>query len=237
MTGPALPPTGRLQNHDPRNWAYPFTAAPVDTRDLPAQRRWTRNGLIFRQRRSSCVIQAGLGALTTRPFGWALAEDQDRFERLYGAVTAADPFPGTWPPIDSGTDATSLGNVLLARKLIVRYEHIFTGVDGILRALQQRPVIWGTDWREGMDRPDSSGRVRATGRSRGGHETEIVGYDLDDQLLIVANSWGSGFGLAGYFSISFDDADDLLHSSGDCTVLYPSSGMRAWWARRRFAAS
>lgn len=40
--------------------------------------------------------------------------------------------------------------------------------------------------------------------SSGGHAMLIVGYDRDGQYFIVKNSWGSGFGHAGYAYLSYD---------------------------------
>jgi len=37
----------------------------------------------------------------------------------------------------------------------------------------------------------------------GGHAIMIVGYDEYSQRFIVRNSWGIGWGQAGYFTISY----------------------------------
>ena len=38
----------------------------------------------------------------------------------------------------------------------------------------------------------------------GGHAVAAVGYNLDAKRFIVRNSWGSGWGMAGYFTMPFD---------------------------------
>ena len=38
----------------------------------------------------------------------------------------------------------------------------------------------------------------------GGHAVLAVGYDDATSRFIVRNSWGDGWGLAGYFTIPYD---------------------------------
>jgi len=42
----------------------------------------------------------------------------------------------------------------------------------------------------------------------GGHAMLIVGYDLDEQMYLVRNSWGTGWGDGGYCKIPFAMVDD-----------------------------
>ena len=69
-----------------------------------------------------------------------------------------------------------------------------------------------------MDTPDATGLVRATGQVRGGHEYCLVGCDVASKTIRAANSWGSGWGASGYFSISWEDFASLLSRQGDATV-------------------
>ena len=41
-------------------------------------------------------------------------------------------------------------------------------------------------------------------RSVGGHAVMGVGYDLDNKVFIVRNSWGDGWGQKGYFTMPFE---------------------------------
>lgn len=43
-----------------------------------------------------------------------------------------------------------------------------------------------------------------TERSVGGHAVLAVGYSDDDKRFIVRNSWGTGWGMQGYFSMPYD---------------------------------
>ncbi len=40
-------------------------------------------------------------------------------------------------------------------------------------------------------------------QSVGGHAVLAVGYDDTQQVFLVRNSWGSGWGMQGYFSLPY----------------------------------
>jgi hypothetical protein len=72
-------------------------------------------------------------------------------------------------------------------------------------------VVFGTHVAWG--RPDANGvhdvRLDNYGnpqQSRGGHAMVMVGYDRDAPLpyFICKNSWGTGAGVGGYYSLSYD---------------------------------
>ena len=44
---------------------------------------------------------------------------------------------------------------------------------------------------------------QSTEKVLGGHAVLAVGYDDPHQRFIVRNSWGSGWGMAGYFTIPY----------------------------------
>jgi hypothetical protein len=162
---------------------------------------------------------------------------------VYGEATALDSYPGTYPPDDTGSDGLSVAKALKARGLISGYLHA-TSLTAMQAALQDTPVIVGTEWRSGMDNPDATGLVHATGSVRGGHEYEVIGLDVDRNLFHCVNSWGTGWGVQGHFFISFSDMADLLAHDGDCTQLLPltapipkpqpgDADITAWWGKTR----
>jgi C1A family cysteine protease len=44
---------------------------------------------------------------------------------------------------------------------------------------------------------------RPSERAIGGHAVMAVGYDDATQRFLVRNSWGTGWGLAGYFTLPY----------------------------------
>jgi len=43
----------------------------------------------------------------------------------------------------------------------------------------------------------------------GGHAVLVVGYDMNEKRFIVRNSWGSGWGKNGYFTLPFEYVDKM----------------------------
>lgn len=221
---------GRHVNHDQRNREYGFTARSLLRPPIHSV-RWYRRVGIYDQNVTftaagqtwnglgCCTCEAGVGVLSTRPFTRRIAS-QGTVRRLYSDVTAVDPFPGQWPSDDTGSDGTTVGKVLKARGWISEYTWCFSA-DEVLAALMTGPVLTGVGWREPMFYPGSDGLVTVAGPVAGGHEFEIVGYDAAQQVLLCANSWGTGWGEAGYFRLRLADYRELLADQGDATVLHP----------------
>jgi C1A family cysteine protease len=59
----------------------------------------------------------------------------------------------------------------------------------------------------------------ATGTYQGGHAILIVGYDDQNQYFICKNSWGDGWGEAGFFRIGYSELNSVTQF-GDYTIAY-----------------
>jgi hypothetical protein len=163
---------------------------------------------------------------------------------VYSDATKVDSYDGSYPPDDTGSDGLSVAKVMQTRGLISGYLHA-TSLAAMQAALQDTPVIVGTNWTEGMFNPDSNGQVHPSGDVAGGHEYEVIGLDVDKKLFHCVNSWGESWGIKGHFFISFSDMDNLLHSDGDCTQFLPLTApppipapvadkdLDTWWAATR----
>jgi hypothetical protein len=243
-------PLGRHVNHDPRSLRF-LVGQPA--RALASVRHERQVPVFDQGNLGSCTGNASVGALGTAPLFAALPAthpvlDESLAVKVYGEATALDDYPGTYPPDDTGSDGLSVAKALKARGLISGYLHA-TSLTAMQAALQDTPVIVGTNWLSGMDNPDSAGLVRATGQVRGGHEYEVIGMDLATQRFECVNSWGEGWGVQGHFFISFGDMTKLLAQNGDCTQLLPltvtppiptpvDADVAAWWsASKAWAAS
>jgi hypothetical protein len=101
------------------------------------------------------------------------------------------------------------------------------------------PVVYGTDWLDGMDNPDATGLVKAIGNVRGGHcyygfgdndlGLDSLGID-DDQ----ANSWTAKWGFKGKFRMLKTDMTKLQASGGEAwAVVVPvtTGAKESVWAR------
>ena len=64
-----------------------------------------------------------------------------------------------------------------------------------------------------------------TGAYVGGHCVEVIGYSEAEQCWIAKNSWGAGFGMAGYFKIGYGECNFDTYSFGTAQgVIMPQQG-------------
>ena len=166
----------------------------------------------------SCTGNAGTGALGTEPFfdkagSSALPSTSDApLEKfavdLYSAATHVDPYPGEYPPDDTGSSGLGICKALKGRRTIAGYRWARTPY-GFISLLQDGPVLQGMPWYQAFFEPDAQGYIDANANwassgVAGGHEIEAVGIELDssdvfNSTVIYANSWGEGWGDHGYF--------------------------------------
>lgn len=171
----------------------------------------------------ACTGFAAVKCLSTAPFTNRFTEVDGR--AVYSAATAIDPFEGTWPPTDTGSNGLSVMKVCKSKGWIKGYQWAFT-LDQALSALMERPGICGIEWREDMFTPDDRGRIKPSGAIAGGHEVCMIGYDRPHEEIILVNSWGPGFGaiingVTGCFRIRIDDFAALIATGGDVTFPDP----------------
>ena len=168
----------------------------------------------------SCTGNAGTGSLGTQPFydkagktafgsssGDASADERFAVQ-LYSDATRADPYPGAYPPNDTGSSGLAICKVLATRGTIRGYTWATTAT-GFLQLLQSGPVLMGTPWFNAFFQPDKSGFVDSNSHwsssgIAGGHEIEAVGVDVNTtnlaaSVITFANSWSTSWGDAGYF--------------------------------------
>ena len=205
---------GRLVNHDPRSRAYLAPRTP----DAGPVVHKIYGQVLDQGNLGSCVANAATHALNAQGYKkWYEWPRTEKFAvAVYGEATALDPFPGTYPPEDTGTDANSLCKALRARRLIRGWGHVFD--PGHLRgAIQLHPVLVGFEFDEGFANPDANGIVSPGGKVLGGHETLIYGWDGKNYW--VRNSWGPSWGKGGDYFVSEDHLWEKLSAQGDATVL------------------
>jgi hypothetical protein len=217
---------GRQVRHDPRSLNYPAATAP------PRK--------VIHSLRGDVLDQGTVGACTAFATCHALNSGQLRstiWHRsrarllragdaldIYSAATQLDPWPGSYPPDDTGSSGLAAAQAAQARGLISRYEWAF-GIDHVIGALQLAPVLFGATWHYDMLSPDAKGNIRPTGGPIGGHETVLFGWLDDEQVALGLNSWGPRWGRRGYgapggvFRLTRGDLATLLEDQGDATVL------------------
>ena len=95
-----------------------------------------------------------------------------------------------------------------AKRKITEYYQLATAEDMIETLNNNQPVIIGMSVYESFDRTSKNDPVVAIPDSSdtylGGHAVTVIGYDLDRQLFLFKNSYGTGWGDGGYGYITFE---------------------------------
>lgn len=224
---PVDPRLGRHVNHDERSRRFALPTQGLRIESVNHERHVP----IFDQGSvGSCTGNAGIGCLGTGPFWSTMSEadspyfplDQESAVRLYSASSAVDPFPGQYPPEDTGSDGLTIAKVLTAAGAISGYQHTFT-LEDALKGLTRSPFITGTLWLDDMFTPNAEGLVRPTGRGAGGHEYIGRAYDDARGWIWFDNSWGAGWGKNGSFAMEAEAYGGLLSRNGDVTFFVPAT--------------
>ncbi len=207
---------GRHVFHDPKSRHYetPHASSPL------ISATWERHCPPYDQGDvGSCTGNAMAGALMTGPLwkpGRMLTEDDA--VQIYEAGTHIDRIPGAYPPDDTGSTGLAVAKACKLAGLICCYHHAFS-LHGALASLGRGPVLIGIPWYEGFDEPMGPlAELKIAGSVRGGHELYLLAIDVDAQRVRGCNSWGSSWGDAGHFTMTFDTLGELLADQGDCTV-------------------
>lgn len=226
---PYDPRLGRHVNHDSRSLSYQIEAKDVST--LKSIKHEHHIPTLDQGQVGSCTGNATVGCLGTTLF-WDTAQvkgvlsetdaaaDEQYALKAYSLATQLDPYKGTYPPNDTGSDGLSVAKAAQKLGLISGYQHA-TSLEAVLTALSKQAVIVGTSWRNDMFTPDQDGRLRITGKVVGAHEYVLDELDVERQLVWMKNSWSDGWGLKGRAYLLWTDLQTLLADYGDCTVFVP----------------
>lgn len=208
---------GRVVDHDERSRAFPARGAVAQRSVL-----WGHHAPVLDQGSlSSCTGNAAAQLINTdvfascRPHGYLTEMDA---VKLYSYATRMDGISNnTYPPIDQGSSGLGVAKAGVQLGYFRAYKHCF-GFDQFASAVQLQPLIVGTNWYDGMTKPDKDGFGHPTGALAGGHEYLCLGISYETQTLTFLNSWGSGWGKSGRFFMHFEDFKGLLADRGDATA-------------------
>jgi hypothetical protein len=208
---------GRHIEHDEASKAYPAQLAIGGACDVS---HTAKTPVLDQGNLGSCTGNAITKLLGTEPRRLqTITLNEVLAVSIYAQATAEDPYPGTYPPDDTGSSGLAVAKVAQERGLIAGYDHAF-GLHDTLLALTLRPVIVGIPWYDSMFYPDDGGWVTITPNAVvvGGHELCLDAIRLAPQAVGFPNSWGPTWGRKGRGRMSFATLDRLLTEGGDCTV-------------------
>lgn len=126
--------------------------------------------------------------------------------------------------IDGNYEGTTVrGGAKTLQKLgIINQYRWANNIDDVVNTLKYLgPMVVGTKWTAGMNRPSSSKFIiRPSGKDSGGHAYLINGVDSNSEMLRIKNSWGQGWGYRGTAYIRFRDFERLLEDQGEACVAF-----------------
>ena len=142
--------------------------------------------------------------------------------QVYDLATQLDGIPGEAPTEDTGSTGDAACDAAVQLGWLSGYRNIKPGVNSIIAALRQQPLIVGSTWLSGMFNTDANGLVLVNGDVAGGHEYVILGFDSAAGTFLCLNSWSDQWGLKGRFHVKFADLIRLIEGdSADSAVTAP----------------
>lgn len=230
---PVTPPDqrgfGRHVEHDDESVRYAFSkVASLPTRPV----EWTHTKPVLNQLNYNACVGNAFAQFLNCDFGKPVRDrlgkswfTQSDALDIYAAATHRDGLhnshTGYFRPDDDGS--SGLGGAKACQQLgyIRSYQHTFSFVR-FQQALATQPVLVGTSWTETMQDTDADGLLEVgildEYTTVGGHEYLAVGLDPHRKLIKFLNSWGPGWGVKGFFYITYDDFHRLLLDQGDVIV-------------------
>lgn len=237
VTVPQLDPRlGRQVVHDPASRGFPM-ALGIDQsqwRDKVV-RIWdpivTPNQLVGLC--TLCDSAMGLNAQGNRVKGRVLR--MDYAQHGYPIATRLDPFPGAYPPTDTGSSGLAAAKAAQRMEVGGEYQWGFQGVDEVVQAIvvEERTVGIGAWWYAGgFDPKPLKGKpghfqIEMTGSRRGGHQWRAFGYDERRDMVLGKCWWGPSWARAGVFHIRRDHLGELLEDQGDA-VWQQTTSAKSW---------
>lgn len=215
---------GRTVQHDPRSLQYKVPLEPeIKTID------WEVNGKILNQGTSNaCVGMAFTHMLNSEHFDelrFKITGSKDTLDeqfayQIYTEATQIDEFVGEFPSEDTGTSALAMCKVFNRKPWISEYQTAH-GWEELKKAIQTSPVAIGTYWSAGMNIPDNDNFILPVGQELGGHQTLMVGLNIEDEYVTLLSSYGDSYGDKGRVKMRFNYFSELLHNDGDAMIIRP----------------
>lgn len=220
---------GRNLHHDSASLSYAVGVLP---KSAIVSRHWERQIPVLDQGNlGSCTGNASTGWIGTdnalrqgiQTLSDGTPVNEDLAIAIYGRATEIDPFEGTYPPDDTGSDGLSVAKVLQSMGLVASYTHAFSR-EALASALQSGSVLIGIEWYNSMFEPHSDGGIPVSLSSglAGGHEVVVDQLEVVDQgdhdRYWITNSWSTSWGQQGRAFFTGKDIRTLLSRDGDVTV-------------------
>lgn len=204
-------PLGFKQLPDPRDARFPLGAIMKEPATIPIAKVWSPAPVNDQGDTSGCVGYSTHKFLGSEP----MLQDTSALSPMdiYDDARENDEWP-TGKETDSGTSVRAGLEVLRRHGLIEAY-YWADGADQIMEYLLKfGPLVFGTNWYEGMFYPDADGMIHPTGKLVGGHAYFVYAGNWQDKTVTLRNSWSLTWGKSGDAIISLSDVEKLMQNGG-----------------------
>jgi hypothetical protein len=217
---------GRLRQFDERSRNFAVAEHPLMTL-VPVTKVWEPYDPLDQGPDGTCIGHGfegdgGATPVAVRPC------NHDHALKWFDAAALIDPWPNTASRAD-GTSVLAGAKIGVQFKFFKEYRWCFSKSE-VYAALQEGPVVVGTNWLSGMFTPDSQGRLHIEGSVEGGHcwliyglvlagdINPLTGQPAPEDIYLMQNSWGSGWGVGGRAWLTTSDFEKLRLNGGEVCV-------------------
>jgi hypothetical protein len=212
--------------HDPRSLNYPIRGLLL-FKPRRRDKTWNTGPILDQGREGACVGFGWTAETLAAPYSLDLRKvpnmptDPNQFAlSIYNQAKKIDDIPGE---DYSGTSVLAGAQSLASLGIIAGYGWAFS-IDEVIDALMKKgPVVLGINWYDGMYNAPN-GVLSVTGSLVGGHCILAIGYRVSSpkfggrQTILLQNSWGPAWGVAGVAEIAVDDLARLLGEKGEACL-------------------
>jgi len=200
---------GHVHTYDAGDFAYPMSphVGAIDGDPMTQSQVHALGPILNQGKTQTCVGHGWTLFVTSAPK--LTSPGPDPF-RIYHEAQQLDDIPGEEPKyfgttVRAGAEAMQQdgwikGDYVWAEDARVLWKYVLT----------RGPVVFGSDWFEGMSHPNSNAIVDLSGARVGGHCYLCYGVSASDRAFLCANSWGTNWGDGGTFLFRFDDVRTLF---------------------------
>jgi hypothetical protein len=209
-----MPAFGRRPEFDDQSRQYPIRALLEPERALQT-RIWPCETVLDQGNVGACVGFSWAHELAAKP---EVVPNIDNLAgmQIYNRAQLLDQWSDT--PPQEGSSVLAGAKTVTEQGHLIEYRWAF-GLNDLLDTLSQfGPAVLGINWYSGMMNPDNAGWIRPTGSIVGGHAILAVGINVEHKAVMLHNSWGPEWGLAGHAWIPFTDLDRLLQEHGEACI-------------------
>jgi hypothetical protein len=159
------------------------------------------------------------GELAAKPHSFPVSNETGR--KIFAAARSID--------MSEGRNFPDGATVIAGAKACQRAEFFRSygwnfGIDDTINWIVRRgPVVFGINWYESMYETDSKGLITVDGPIVGGHAIMANGFWPNHprfgDVLVLTNSWGRSWGIAGRGYLPVESADRLLKEDGESLAI------------------